>query len=113
MTAEMTDLDVDEVLELLTLEDKAALTVGTGAWSVAPVTRLGVPGLTLADGPHGVRKMAYPRSSVASGESVVSLADSSPICVFCRANIWATAARIRAVACSSPAACASMVAVGL
>jgi beta-glucosidase len=50
--------DVDAVLERLTLEEKAALTVGRGAWSVAGVERLGVPGLTMADGPHGVRKVA-------------------------------------------------------
>lgn len=50
--------DVDEVLGRLTLEEKAALTIGHGSWRVAPVERLGVPGLTLADGPHGVRKAA-------------------------------------------------------
>lgn len=51
--------DVDEVLGRLTLQEKAGLTIGRGAWSVAPVERLGVPGLTMADGPHGVRKMAH------------------------------------------------------
>ena len=50
--------DVDEVLGRLTLEEKAGLTVGHGAWRVAPIGRLGIPGLTVADGPHGVRKQA-------------------------------------------------------
>lgn len=50
--------DVDEVLGRLTLEEKAGLTVGRGSWRVAPIRRLGLPGLTMADGPHGVRKQA-------------------------------------------------------
>ena len=50
--------DVDDVLGRLTLEEKARLTVGRGAWTVPAIDRLAVPGLTLADGPHGVRKMA-------------------------------------------------------
>ena len=50
--------DVDEVLDRLTIEEKAGLTVGAGAWRVAPIPRLGIPGLTVADGPHGVRKAA-------------------------------------------------------
>ena len=50
--------DIDAVLGELTLEEKAGLTIGHGAWTVAAVPRLGVPGLTMADGPHGVRKQA-------------------------------------------------------
>ena len=50
--------DIDETLDRLSLEEKAALTIGRGAWTVAPVARLGVPALTMADGPHGVRKQA-------------------------------------------------------
>ena len=53
--------DVDEVLERLTLEEKIGLTIGRGAWNVAPVERLGIPGLALADGPHGVRKVGKDR----------------------------------------------------
>lgn len=50
--------DVDEVLTRLTIEEKAGLTIGRGSWRVAPIARLGIPGLTMADGPHGVRKAA-------------------------------------------------------
>ena len=49
--------DVDDVLGRLTVAEKAALTIGHGAWSVAPLPAHGVPGLSLADGPHGVRKV--------------------------------------------------------
>lgn len=50
--------DIEAVLGELTLEEKAGLTIGRGAWTVAGVPRVGVPGLTMADGPHGVRKQA-------------------------------------------------------
>ena len=59
--------DVDQVLAQLTLEEKASLTIGQGAWRVAPIDRLGVPGLTVADGPHGVRKAANLDSPKAHG----------------------------------------------
>lgn len=59
--------DVDEVLSRLTIEEKAALTIGQGSWRVAPTPRLGIPGLTMADGPHGVRKMAGLDDPSASG----------------------------------------------
>lgn len=52
------NFDVDEVFRGLTVGQKAALTIGRGPWLVPPIERLGVPGLTLADGPHGVRKAA-------------------------------------------------------
>lgn len=50
--------DVDEVFRGLTVKEKAALTIGRGPWRVSAIERLGVPGLTFSDGPHGVRKAA-------------------------------------------------------
>ena len=59
--------DVDEVLSRLTIEEKAGLTIGRGSWRGAPLPRLEIPGLTMADGPHGVRKMANLDDPAASG----------------------------------------------
>ncbi|HHU08785.1 MAG TPA: glycosyl hydrolase [Intrasporangiaceae bacterium] len=61
------NFDVDEVLGRLTIEEKAALTIGLGSWQVAPIERLGIPGLTMTDGPHGVRKQARLVDPSASG----------------------------------------------
>ncbi|MGA8045046.1 MAG: glycoside hydrolase family 3 C-terminal domain-containing protein [Dermatophilaceae bacterium] len=49
--------DVDAVLSRLTVTEKATLTIGQGAWSVAALPEHGVPALSLADGPHGVRRV--------------------------------------------------------
>ena len=46
---------VDDLLEKLTLEEKAALMSGKGAWDVLPVERLEIPSLKVTDGPAGAR----------------------------------------------------------
>ncbi|WP_436789653.1 beta-glucosidase family protein [Yinghuangia sp. YIM S10712] len=50
-----TKIDVEDVLAALTLEEKASLLSGRGAWETADVERCGVPSIVLTDGPHGVR----------------------------------------------------------
>jgi beta-glucosidase len=49
-------LDVEGILAALTLEEKAALCLGSDFWHTAPVERLGMPALMVCDGPHGLRK---------------------------------------------------------
>lgn len=49
--------DLQQIIDRLTLEEKAALCVGASAWTTAPVERQGVPALLMADGPHGVRRV--------------------------------------------------------
>lgn len=56
------NFDVDAVFEQLTTEEKVALTVGSGLWQTNGVPRLGVPHITLSDGPHGIRLPKDPTS---------------------------------------------------
>lgn len=49
---------IADVLEALTLEEKASLLSGGGAWETAAVERLGIRPAVLTDGPHGVRRQA-------------------------------------------------------
>ena len=46
---------MDEVVQRMTLEEKASLTAGANLWYLPPVERLGVPALKVSDGPSGVR----------------------------------------------------------
>ena len=46
---------IDELLEQLTLDEKAALTAGADTWHSAAIPRLGIPALVLSDGPSGAR----------------------------------------------------------
>ena len=50
---------IDEIKTLITkmtLEEKAGLCSGYDFWSTKPIKRLGVPSITMSDGPHGLRK---------------------------------------------------------
>ncbi|KZL76058.1 beta-glucosidase [Colletotrichum tofieldiae] len=48
-------MDVEALLEQLTLEEKVALTAGVGWWHTATIERLGIKPIRLSDGPNGVR----------------------------------------------------------
>jgi beta-glucosidase len=49
-------LDINSLMQQLTLEEKAALVTGLNAWQTVPVERLGIPSITMSDGPHGLRR---------------------------------------------------------
>ena len=45
-----------ELVSRMTLEEKALLLTGDGWWATHGIDRLGIPSISLTDGPHGVRK---------------------------------------------------------
>lgn len=49
--------NIQSLIAQMTLEEKAALCTGAGPWTTTPVERLGIPQMTVADGPHGVRRL--------------------------------------------------------
>ncbi|KAI1336484.1 beta-glucosidase [Xylariaceae sp. FL0016] len=51
----MADIDVDKVLQKLTLGDKVDLLAGIDFWHTKSIPQHGVPSLRLTDGPNGVR----------------------------------------------------------
>lgn len=51
-------LDIAQLIEQMTLEEKAALVTGANAWTTTPIPRLNLPALVCSDGPHGLRRVA-------------------------------------------------------
>ena len=49
-------INVNEILEKLTLEEKVCLLSGHKSWHTNKVSRVGLPAIFLTDGPHGLRK---------------------------------------------------------
>jgi beta-glucosidase len=43
-------------LDRMTLDEKASLLVGDSPWTTPAISRLGIPSVRFADGPHGVRR---------------------------------------------------------
>ena len=62
----------------MTLEEKCYLLSGKDFWQTRSVERLGVPSMTLSDGPHGIRKQALTLSPGPRITPTPWLAASSP-----------------------------------
>ncbi|MDE5549044.1 MAG: glycosyl hydrolase, partial [Clostridia bacterium] len=48
--------EIKALIEKMTLEEKASLCSGYDFWSTKPIKRLGIPSVSMSDGPHGLRK---------------------------------------------------------
>ena len=57
---------IDDLINKMSLEEKAALCTGASPWTTTSVEHLGLPELTVADGPHGVRRVADAKDLVAA-----------------------------------------------
>jgi beta-glucosidase len=52
----MNETALREILNKLTLEEKASLCSGSTSWLTQPIERLNIPAVWMSDGPHGLRK---------------------------------------------------------
>lgn len=68
----------EEILQKMSLEEKVSLLSGKDNWHTFPIERLGIPSLTMTDGPHGVRapegenRLVSPATSFPTGVSMAS-----------------------------------------
>lgn len=49
------EMSVHELVRAMTLKEKVSLLSGLDDWRTVPIDRLGIPSITMTDGPHGVR----------------------------------------------------------
>ena len=50
-------MDIEKILQQMTLEDKIALCSGENFWETKKYEKYGIPSLFMCDGPHGLRKL--------------------------------------------------------
>ena len=49
-------MNIKELIAKMTLEEKASLCSGANSWDTEKVDRVGLPKITMSDGPHGLRR---------------------------------------------------------
>jgi beta-glucosidase len=74
---------INELISQMTLEEKAALCTGASPWTTTPVERLGLPELTVSDGPHGVRRVVDASTLVSTSLPATCFPTAS-----CMASTW-------------------------
>jgi len=48
-------MDIDELVDAMTLEEQVSMLAGVDFWTTVPVERIGVPPIKVTDGPNGAR----------------------------------------------------------
>lgn len=70
-------MDIEKILQSMTLEDKIALCSGESFWETKALERYGIPALSMCDGPHGLR-----RQDRTSGTDMLGVNQSRPATCF-------------------------------
>ncbi len=75
--------EIIKLVKQMTLEEKAALCTGASSWMTTPVEHLGIPELTVSDGPHGVRRVEEVDNLLANSLPATCFPTAS-----CMASTW-------------------------
>ena len=69
-------MDIEKILQQMTLEEKADFCSGSDFWHTQPVERLGVPAVMMSDGPSGLRKQDEQGDHLGINESIPAVCRS-------------------------------------
>ena len=61
---------IQNLLEQMTLEEKASLCSGADFWHLKGIERLQIPSVMVSDGPHGLRKQDLQADHLGINESI-------------------------------------------
>jgi beta-glucosidase len=75
--------NIKDLINKMTIEEKASLCTGASPWTTTPIERLGLPELTVSDGPHGVRRVADVNDLIAASLPATCFPTAS-----CMASTW-------------------------
>lgn len=64
------EMKIMELIDVMTLEEKAGICSGETFWTTKGIERLGIPSIMMTDGPHGLRKQAGEADHLGLNESV-------------------------------------------
>lgn len=70
-------MDIEKILQSMTLEDKISLCSGESFWATKAYEKYGIPSLFMCDGPHGLRKQER-----AGGADMLGVNESRPATCF-------------------------------
>lgn len=75
----------EEIINKMTLEEKASLCVGKDYWNSENIERLGIPSIKMSDGPHGLRVQRENGDNLGVNKSEVAICFPSSATI---ANSW-------------------------
>lgn len=62
--------NVEEIMQTLTIEEKASLCQGATFWNTVEIPEKGIPSIMVTDGPHGLRKQTGEEDNLGLNDSV-------------------------------------------